>query len=170
MTALLILPIQIENFSEIMTLKLKIPSIQSEILNRECVFLSISHYKASPFACKIQDHFGKKYKRPSPNMLVIQLSNALGTIKHINFRVNAWTYHNLYKGKIYLECMNFAIYSKIEFSNFFFKINLDLMLKTGHFKIKNIKACIFTQEICTIKLLFEQILATDYQTSMSIYT
>ena len=60
MTALLILPIQIENFSEIMTSKVKIPSVQSEILNRECVFLSISHYKASPFACKIQDHFGEE--------------------------------------------------------------------------------------------------------------
>lgn len=62
---------------------------------------------------------GKKYKRPSPNMLMIQLSNALGTIKHINIHVNAWTYHNLYKGKIHLECMSFAIYSIIEFSNFF---------------------------------------------------
>lgn len=52
-------------------------------------------------------------------MLMIQLTNALGTIKHINFHVNAWTYHNLYKGKIHLECMSFAIYSIIEFSNFF---------------------------------------------------
>ena len=39
MTILLILPKQIENFSEILTLKVKIPSVLSEI---ECVSVNIS--------------------------------------------------------------------------------------------------------------------------------
>ena len=36
-------------------------------------------------------------------------------------------------------------------------------------QMSNIKIFIFTQEIYIIKLLFEQILATDYQVTMTVH-
>ena len=37
------------------------------------------------------------------------------------------------------------------------------------FRMSNIKIFIFTQEICIIKFLFEQILATDYQITVTVH-
>ena len=76
MIILLILPIKKENFSEILTLKVKIPLVLCEI---EC-FCQYLIRKVLLLYVKSKIIIRKKLKKPSPNMLMT--SNVLGAIKH----------------------------------------------------------------------------------------